>query len=58
MPEHHFTTPRVVYVGPAYGTKSIRKSGSAVRAGVGMPRRDRDRFAQRRPEPTAPTAIR
>jgi hypothetical protein len=59
MPAHHFTTPRVVYLGLAYGEKEDRQPRAAT--GVVRPGPDRsarERVARRRSERRRPTTLR
>jgi hypothetical protein len=57
MPAHHFTTPRVVYLGLAHGAKEDRQPRAAtggVRRGPDRPGREQVamRRSERRPQAT------
>jgi hypothetical protein len=48
MPQHHFTTPRVVYLGLAYAEKPARDASAAARSRPADSRRVPERVARRR----------
>jgi hypothetical protein len=59
MPVHQFSTPRVVYLGLAYGDKEAREAGSAARAARGPGERPvRGRVAMRRSTRRPPSTVR
>jgi len=58
MPEHHFTTPRVVYLGLAYGEKDARRSASASSTRRPANRAARAQTANRRANGTPPSTLR
>lgn len=58
MPDHHFTTPRVVYLGLAYGAKENREPRSTAGARATAPRATRERVAMRRTNVRPPVTLR
>lgn len=48
MPQHHFTTPRVVYRGLAYAEKPARDAGAAAHSRPAESRRAPEGVAHRR----------
>jgi hypothetical protein len=58
MPVHQFTTPRVVYIGLAYGGKEAPQARAATRTRQAGSRPARDRVAQRRSAALSPSTIR
>jgi hypothetical protein len=58
MPQHHFSTPKVVYLGLAYGEKPPRETRATSRTRPARSRAPRDRVALRRAEAGAPTTLR
>ena len=58
MPPHHFTTPKVVYLGLAYGAKAPQATRATARSRVTTTRTTADRVALRRAPLSAPDTIR
>lgn len=49
MPQHHFTTPRVIYLGRAHGSRDSREQRTGVSAPRTTGRATPERIIERRP---------
>lgn len=58
MPQHHFTTPRVIYLGKAHGSRDSRDSRAAVSAPRTTGRATPERIVARRATAVAHATLR
>jgi hypothetical protein len=58
MPPHHFTTPRVTYLGSAHGAKAPREARAGARVRTSAIRPDRGNTTRRRTAVNSPAASR